>query len=129
MTEAELLVDLLQKKGVTKIFGYPGGAGGTLVTSGPGATNAITGIATAFMDSIPLIILTGQVPTDMIGLDSFQEVDIYGMTMSITKHNYIVMKKSDLPRIIDEAFYLRLLVCVILVSLPRIRMPSELKPE
>lgn len=145
MSGAELLVDLLLRKGISTIFGYPGGAvlpvydalfdceglehilvrheqaavhaadgfaratgsvGVTLVTSGPGATNAITGIATAFMDSIPLIVLTGQVPTDMIGLDSFQEVDIYGMTMSITKHNYIVMNKSDLPRIIDEAFYL-----------------------
>lgn len=83
-----------------------GGVGVALVTSGPGATNAITGIATAYMDSVPMIVLTGQVPTEMIGLDSFQEVDIYGMTMSITKHNYMVMKKSDLPRIINEAFYL-----------------------
>ncbi len=83
-----------------------GRVGVSLVTSGPGATNAITGIATAFMDSVPLIILTGQVPTGMIGLDSFQEVDIYGMTMSITKHNYLVMKKADLPRILNEAFHL-----------------------
>lgn len=83
-----------------------GDVGISLVTSGPGATNAMTGIATAYMDSVPLIVLTGQVPTEMIGLDSFQEVDIFGMTMSITKHNYMVMKKSDLPRIINEAFYL-----------------------
>ncbi|MBT2288893.1 biosynthetic-type acetolactate synthase large subunit [Paenibacillus albidus] len=83
-----------------------GRVGVSLVTSGPGATNAITGIATAFMDSVPLVVLTGQVPTDMIGLDSFQEVDIFGMTLSVTKHNYIVMNKAELPRIIQEAFHL-----------------------
>ncbi|AIQ52785.1 biosynthetic-type acetolactate synthase large subunit [Paenibacillus sp. FSL R7-0331] len=79
--------------------------GVALVTSGPGATNAVTGIATAFMDSVPLIVFTGQVSTELIGLDSFQEVDIYGMTMPITKHNYIVREVADLPRIIHEAFY------------------------
>ncbi|KAI7253420.1 hypothetical protein KC345_g11376, partial [Hortaea werneckii] len=72
--------------GYSRATGRPGVA---LVTSGPGATNAVTGIATAFMDSVPLIVLTGQVSTDLIGLDSFQEVDIYGMTMPVTKHNYI----------------------------------------
>lgn len=89
--------------GYARATGYPGVA---LVTSGPGATNAVTGIATAFMDSVPLIVLTGQVSTDMIGLDSFQEVDIYGMTMPITKNNYIVMDLVDLPRIVREAFHL-----------------------
>lgn len=88
--------------GYARATGQPGVA---LVTSGPGATNAVTGIATAFMDSIPMIILTGQVSTDLIGLDSFQEVDIFGMTMPITKHNYIVREISDLPRIMNEAFH------------------------
>ena len=89
--------------GYARVTGRPGVA---LVTSGPGATNAVTGIATAYMDSVPLIVLTGQVSTDMIGLDSFQEVDIYGMTMPVTKHNYIVLRVEDLPRIVREAFYL-----------------------
>ncbi|OKP95432.1 biosynthetic-type acetolactate synthase large subunit [Paenibacillus sp. P46E] len=89
--------------GYARATGRPGLA---LVTSGPGATNAITGIATAFMDSIPLVILTGQVATELIGLDSFQEVDIYGMTMPVTKHNYIVREVGDLHRIVNEAFYL-----------------------
>lgn len=88
--------------GYARATGRPGVA---LVTSGPGATNAVTGIATAFMDSVPLIVLTGQVATDLIGLDSFQEVDIYGMTMPVTKHNYIVRDIADLPRIVHEAFH------------------------
>lgn len=83
-----------------------GGTGVALVTSGPGATNAITGIATAYMDSVPLVIITGQVPTNLIGRDSFQEVNIYSMTMDITKHNYLVMDINELPRIIKEAFYI-----------------------
>lgn len=88
--------------GYARATGRPGVA---LVTSGPGATNAVTGIATAFMDSVPLIVLTGQVSTELIGLDSFQEVDIYGMTMPVTKHNYIVREIEELPRIIHEAFH------------------------
>ncbi|WP_342423940.1 biosynthetic-type acetolactate synthase large subunit [Paenibacillus sp. FSL E2-0178] len=88
--------------GYARATGRPGVA---LVTSGPGATNAVTGIATAFMDSVPLIVLTGQVSTELIGLDSFQEVDIYGMTMPVTKHNYIVREIKELPRIIHEAFH------------------------
>ncbi|MBS4209413.1 biosynthetic-type acetolactate synthase large subunit [Bacillus sp. FJAT-50079] len=87
--------------GYARATGKPGVA---LVTSGPGATNAITGIATAYMDSVPLIVLTGQVSTDLLGLDSFQEVDIFRMTMSITKHNYIVTNPNDLPKMIREAF-------------------------
>lgn len=145
MNGAELLIEMLIRKKVETLFGYPGGAvlplydalygnkriqhvlvrheqaavhaadgyaratgrpGVALVTSGPGATNAVTGIATAFMDSVPLIVLTGQVATDLIGLDSFQEVDIYGMTMPVTKHNYIVREIADLPRIVDEAFHI-----------------------
>ncbi|GIP47120.1 biosynthetic-type acetolactate synthase large subunit [Paenibacillus timonensis] len=83
-----------------------GQAGVALVTSGPGATNAVTGIANAYMDSVPMVVLTGQVSTDLIGRDSFQEVNIYGMTMDVTKHNYSVMDIRDLPRIVKEAFHL-----------------------
>lgn len=89
--------------GYARVTGKPGVA---LVTSGPGATNAVTGIANAFMDSVPLVVLTGQVPTHLIGRDSFQEVNIYGMTMDITKHNYLVRDISELPRIIKESFYI-----------------------
>lgn len=81
-----------------------GKAGVALVTSGPGATNAVTGIANAYMDSVPLVVLTGQVATSLIGLDSFQEVDIFSMTMSITKHNFIVFHLDDLPQIVCQAF-------------------------
>lgn len=77
-----------------------------VVTSGPGATNAITGIATAYMDSIPLVVISGQVTMDLIGSDSFQEVDITGATSPFTKHNYLVRSAQDLPRIFREAFYL-----------------------
>jgi acetolactate synthase-1/2/3 large subunit len=83
-----------------------GKVGVAVVTSGPGATNTVTGIATAFMDSVPIIILTGQVPTLLIGNDAFQEVDIIGITRPCTKHNYLVKEVSDLGRILKEAFYL-----------------------
>ncbi|MDD3553964.1 MAG: biosynthetic-type acetolactate synthase large subunit [Deltaproteobacteria bacterium] len=82
-----------------------GRVGVCLVTSGPGATNAVTGIATANMDSIPIVVLTGQVPTALIGNDAFQEVDIVGITRPCTKHNYLVKNVKDLPRILKEAFY------------------------
>lgn len=75
-----------------------------LVTSGPGATNTVTGIASAYMDSIPLVVLCGQVPTHLIGNDAFQEVDIVGITRPCTKHNYLVSQTEDLARIIKEAF-------------------------
>ncbi len=75
-------------------------------TSGPGATNLITGIATAYMDSVPMIAITGQVNTGLLGRDAFQEVDITGATHPFTKHNYLVRDGLDLPRIIDEAFYI-----------------------
>jgi acetolactate synthase-1/2/3 large subunit len=77
-----------------------------LATSGPGATNTVTGIASAYMDSIPVVIFTGQVPTHLIGNDAFQEVDTVGITRPITKHNYLVKRTEDLARIIKEAFYL-----------------------
>ena len=89
--------------------GYARASGKTgvcLVTSGPGATNAVTGIATAYMDSIPLVVFTGQVPTRLIGNDAFQEVDIVGITRPCTKHNYLVQSTEAFPRIIKEAFYL-----------------------
>jgi acetolactate synthase-1/2/3 large subunit len=83
-----------------------GRVGVCLVTSGPGATNTVTGIATAYADSIPLVILTGQVPTHLIGNDAFQEVDIVGITRPCTKHNYLVSRTEDLARIVPEAFHL-----------------------
>ncbi len=83
-----------------------GKVGVCIATSGPGATNTVTGIATAYMDSIPMVVLTGQVPTGLIGNDAFQEVDIVGITRPCTKHNYLVKDVKDLPRILKEAFYL-----------------------
>ncbi len=77
-----------------------------LVTSGPGATNTVTGIASAYLDSIPVVVITGQVPTPLIGNDAFQEVDIVGITRPCTKHNYLVQKTEDLPRVLKEAFHL-----------------------
>ena len=82
-----------------------GKVGVLLVTSGPGATNAITGLTDALMDSIPLVCLTGQVPTHLIGSDAFQECDTVGITRHCTKHNYLVRSIEDLPRILHEAFY------------------------
>ena len=82
-----------------------GKVGCILVTSGPGATNAVTGLADAMMDSIPLVCITGQVPTHLIGSDAFQECDTVGITRHCTKHNYLVRSIEDLPRILHEAFY------------------------
>jgi len=83
-----------------------GRVGVCLVTSGPGATNTVTGIATAYMDSIPVVVFTGQVPTHLIGNDAFQEVDIVGITRPCTKHNYLVKDTRDLAKIIREAFHI-----------------------
>ena len=82
-----------------------GKVGVVLVTSGPGATNAVTGLTDALLDSIPLVCFTGQVPTHLIGSDAFQECDTVGITRHCTKHNYLVKRIEDLPRIIHEAFY------------------------
>jgi acetolactate synthase-1/2/3 large subunit len=82
-----------------------GKVGVVLVTSGPGATNAVTGLTDALMDSIPIVCFTGQVPTHLIGSDAFQECDTVGITRHCTKHNYLVKRIEDLPRIIHEAFY------------------------
>src|SRR3954469_8294531 len=83
-----------------------GKVGCVLVTSGPGATNAVTGLTDALMGSIPLVCLTGQVPTHLIGNDAFQEADTVGITRPCTKHNYLVRSVKDLPRILHEAFYI-----------------------
>lgn len=83
-----------------------GKVGVALATSGPGATNTVTGIATAYMDSIPMVIITGQVPTPLIGNDAFQEADMVGITRPVTKHNYLVKDVKDLARIIKQAFYI-----------------------
>lgn len=90
-------------EGYAKATGKPGVV---IVTSGPGATNAITGIADAMSDSIPMVVFTGQVVTDGIGKDAFQEADVIGLTMPITKNNYQVRETKELPRIIEEAFHI-----------------------
>jgi acetolactate synthase-1/2/3 large subunit len=83
-----------------------GKVGVCIATSGPGATNLTTGIATAFMDSIPIIAITGQVGTPLLGRDSFQEADVTGITQPITKHNYLVKQAEDIPRVVKEAFHI-----------------------
>ena len=83
-----------------------GKVGVCLATSGPGATNLVTGIANAYMDSVPIVAITGQVPTPFIGNDAFQEADITGITLPITKHNYLIKDVNDLPRIVKEAFFI-----------------------
>ena len=89
--------------GYSRATGKPGVA---LVTSGPGATNAITGLATAFMDSIPLVVISGQVQSHLIGTDSFQEIDMIGISRPIVKHSFIVQNTKDIPRIVQEAFHI-----------------------
>ncbi|HHW44484.1 MAG TPA: biosynthetic-type acetolactate synthase large subunit [Desulfotomaculum sp.] len=83
-----------------------GRVGVCMATSGPGATNLVTGIANAYMDSVPLVIFTGQVPTSQVGTDAFQEVDITGITIPITKHNYLVKNPADLPQVVKNAFHI-----------------------
>lgn len=94
---------ILAAEGYARATGKTGVA---IVTSGPGFTNAITGIADAYMDSIPLVVISGQVPTTIIGTDGFQEIDAVGISRPCTKHNYLVNKIEDLPRIIKEAFHI-----------------------
>ncbi len=89
--------------GYARATGKPGCC---LVTSGPGATNTVTGLATAYMDGIPMVCVSGQVHSHMIGNDAFQEADTTGITRAVTKHNYLVKNVDDLPRIIAEAFYI-----------------------
>ncbi len=83
-----------------------GDVGVAFVTSGPGFTNAVTGLATAYMDSVPLVVISGQVPITMIGTDAFQEIDAVGISRPCTKHNYLVKSVDELPRILKEAFYI-----------------------
>ena len=90
-------------EGYARISGKPGVC---IVTSGPGATNVVTGVADAMIDSLPLVVISGQVTTEFIGSDAFQEADILGITMPITKHNYQVRQVEDIPRIIQEAFHI-----------------------
>ncbi|HAL46666.1 MAG TPA: biosynthetic-type acetolactate synthase large subunit, partial [Dehalococcoidia bacterium] len=89
--------------GYARVTGQPGVA---WATSGPGATNLVTGIATAYMDSVPMVVITAQVPRAAIGSDAFQEIDITGITLPVTKHNYLVMETADIPRVIREAFHI-----------------------
>jgi acetolactate synthase-1/2/3 large subunit len=145
MTGADMVLEALQREGVTHIFGYPGGAnlpiyqrmpghpgikhilvrheqgaahmadgyarasgrpGVVMATSGPGALNLVTGLATAFMDSVPLIAITGQVNTTVVGRDAFQESDVLGCTAPVTKHSYMVTRVEDIPRVFREAFHI-----------------------
>src|SRR5512136_3456513 len=119
-----------EQAGVHAADGYArasGKVGVAIATSGPGATNTVTGIATAYMDSIPLVVITGQVPTALIGNDAFQEADIVGITRPCTKHNYLVNDVRDLCRIVKEAFYLARSgrPGPVLVELPKDVMQSE----
>ena len=105
--------------------------GVALVTSGPGATNTVTGIASAYMDSIPIVVFTGQVPTALIGNDAFQEVDIVGITRPCTKHNYLVTDIHQLARTIHEAFYIARSgrPGPVLVDLPKNIQQASITPE
>ena len=141
---SDILVEALERLGVTNVFAYPGGAsmeihqaltrsstirnvlprheqggvfaaegyarssglpGVCIATSGPGATNLVSGLADALMDSVPVVAITGQVPRRMIGTDAFQETPIVEVTRSITKHNYLILDVDDIPRIVAEAFF------------------------
>jgi acetolactate synthase I/II/III large subunit len=114
--------------GYARASGRPGVA---LVTSGPGATNAVTGIATAYMDSIPLVVLTGQVPTQLIGNDAFQEADIVGITRPCVKHSYLVKDVRDLAGTIQEAFFIATTgrPGPVLVDLPKDVLAAKTEPH
>ncbi|MCK8826200.1 biosynthetic-type acetolactate synthase large subunit [Natroniella acetigena] len=107
--EFEHIMPHHEQGGIHAADGYArstGKVGVCIATSGPGGTNLVTGLATAYMDSVPVIAFTGQVPRAMLGTDAFQEADITGITTPITKHNYLVQDVKDLPRIIKEAFHI-----------------------
>ena len=89
--------------GYARATGRPGVV---LVTSGPGATNAITGIATAYMDSIPIVVISGQVPSALIGTDAFQETDMVGISRPVVKHSFLVRTASEIPDVVKKAFYI-----------------------
>ncbi len=90
-------------EGYARSTGKPGVV---LVTSGPGATNVVTALTDAYMDSVPLVCISGQVPTHLIGTDAFQETDIYGITLPITKHSYVVRDTKEMSKIVAEAFFI-----------------------
>ena len=144
MLGTQWIVKTLKEKGITTVFGYPGGqimplydalydggiehvlcrheqgaamaaigyarstgkTGVCIATSGPGATNIITGLADALIDSVPIIAITGQVPTNLIGTDAFQEVDVLGLSLACTKHSYLINDAKQLPNTLEEAFNL-----------------------
>lgn len=144
MLGTQWIVKTLKEKGVTTVFGYPGGqimplydalydggiehvlcrheqgaamaaigyarstgkTGVCIATSGPGATNIITGLADALIDSVPIVAITGQVPTNLIGTDAFQEVDVLGLSLACTKHSYLINDAKELPNTLEEAFNL-----------------------
>lgn len=108
-SEIELILTRHEQGAAHMADGYAratGKPGVVLVTSGPGATNTITGVMTAYMDSVPMIILTGQTISSMIGMDAFQETDVFGLSMPVVKHNYLVRKTADIPRVVAEAFHI-----------------------
>jgi acetolactate synthase-1/2/3 large subunit len=102
-----------------------------LATSGPGATNLVTGLANAYMDSVPLVAFTGQVGTKLLGRDSFQEADITGITLPITKHNYLIKNVADIPRVVKEAFHIASTgrPGPVLVDLPKDISMTKVKPD
>ena len=108
-----------------------GRVGVCLATSGPGATNLITGLATAHMDSVPIVAITGQVSTGLMGKDSFQEVDITGMTLSISKHSFVVREVARIPQLVHEAF--RIAASgrpgVVILDIPRDMQTQEVEEE
>ncbi|MCK5568084.1 MAG: acetolactate synthase large subunit, partial [Spirochaetes bacterium] len=114
--------------GYARSSGKPGVC---VVTSGPGATNIVTGLATAYMDSIPIVALTGQVPTQTIGNDAFQEADTTGITRPVTKHNFIVKDPADLTRVFKKAFYVATTgrPGPVLIDLPKDILTAEINFE
>ncbi len=107
--DVRIILPRHEQGGVHMADGYArstGKVGVALVTSGPGATNVVTGLATAYMDSIPIVVFTGQVPTALIGNDAFQEADIVGITRPCTKYNFLVKDVKDIAQTIKEAFYI-----------------------
>src|SRR5690554_2565617 len=112
--------------GYARATGKPGVV---LVTSGPGATNAVTGIATAYMDSIPLIVISGQVRSDWIGDDAFQETDMVGVCRPIVKHSFMVQRTEDIPEIMKKAFYIAITgrPGPVLIDIPKDKTAPHLK--
>ena len=108
-TRFQHILNRHEKASVHAADGYArstGKVGVAIVTSGPGFTNAVTGLATAFTDSIPIVVISGQVPTMLIGTDGFQEIDAVGISRPCTKHNFLIQDIQDLPRIMKEAFHI-----------------------